>query len=304
MDFRQLEYFVTAADKQSLSEAASALYTSQPHVSMVIRSLEQELNLALFDRTYRGVTLTEAGRQVYRYARNALKEHSLMQDLSAQKGKAVFSVITAPSSSMAALFADYYRFHDDSSCHYRFFEGGAEMVLREVSTGNAELGFVFVPEPRDSAFHRMLEQSRLTFTPLLDTDIVLYAGPHSRLYGRHSVTLEELALQKLIQNTDDFFSLSDLLPTDRRCPAPQPECVIRTNSDHAMIQLLQDSDLCNLGSYWLKDSFTRYGFCRLTIEGAVGRIHFGCVSLSGQPLSSAAEHFLSHVRQAIESGRP
>ena len=40
MEIRQLRYFLLCAEKGSLTRAAEALYTSQPHVSQVIRSLE------------------------------------------------------------------------------------------------------------------------------------------------------------------------------------------------------------------------------------------------------------------------
>lgn len=43
MDIKQLEFFVTACERGSLSQAAICLYTSQPNVSKTIRSLEREL---------------------------------------------------------------------------------------------------------------------------------------------------------------------------------------------------------------------------------------------------------------------
>lgn len=300
MDFRQLEYFVTAADRQSLSGAAEALYTSQPHVSVVIRALERELGTVLFDRTPQGVRLTESGRKIYDYAVKALTEQRLMTDAAGRKGIRRLSVVTAPSSNMAALFAEFYRTHDNGSCHYRFFEGGAESVLQQVASGDADLGFAFISDARRAAFQRMLEQQRLLFLPLLETDVVLYAGRYSRLSAAEAVSREELACQRFIQNEDDFFSISDLLNADRQFRPLQPECVIRTNSDHVMLQMLQNTDLCNLGSYWLKDSYNQYGFRRIAIDGYSGKIHFGCVTGPGRELSAAAEQFLAYVRRAID----
>lgn len=46
MDIKQLEFFVTACERGSLSQAAICLYTSQPNVSKTIRSLERELGRA------------------------------------------------------------------------------------------------------------------------------------------------------------------------------------------------------------------------------------------------------------------
>ena len=61
MELRQLEYFLECAQRGSLTRAAEALYTTQPHVSQVIRALERELGVALFRRTGSGIVLTEDG---------------------------------------------------------------------------------------------------------------------------------------------------------------------------------------------------------------------------------------------------
>ena len=51
MDIKQLEFFVTACERGSLSQAAICLYTSQPNVSKTIRSLERELGRPLLERS-------------------------------------------------------------------------------------------------------------------------------------------------------------------------------------------------------------------------------------------------------------
>ena len=65
MELRQLEYFREIASTGSINEAARHLNMSQPPLSYQIRQLENELNVKLFDRTSKGVTLTEAGKLLY-----------------------------------------------------------------------------------------------------------------------------------------------------------------------------------------------------------------------------------------------
>ena len=57
MELRQLEYFREIASTGSINEAARHLNMSQPPLSYQIRQLENELNVKLFDRTSKGVTL-------------------------------------------------------------------------------------------------------------------------------------------------------------------------------------------------------------------------------------------------------
>ena len=69
MDMRQLRYFVTVADEGSISRAAQCLHISQPPLTRQIQQLEQQVGAPLFERTPKGVQLTNAGRYLLEDAR-------------------------------------------------------------------------------------------------------------------------------------------------------------------------------------------------------------------------------------------
>ncbi len=68
MDIKHLRYFKTVADLRSFTQAAERLYIAQPAISMAIRKLEQELDLVLFHRKDRKVSLTDEGQRLYDHA--------------------------------------------------------------------------------------------------------------------------------------------------------------------------------------------------------------------------------------------
>jgi len=80
MNFKQFEYFLTVAEAQSISKAARTLHVSQPPISRQIALLEDELGVSLFQRSNKGVKLTEAGRSLYRQGQYMFQNFQMMVD--------------------------------------------------------------------------------------------------------------------------------------------------------------------------------------------------------------------------------
>lgn len=72
MELNQIEAFVTIAQVQGFSRAATLLHLSQPAISRRINLLERELGVTLFERVHEGALLTEAGETFLSYARRIL----------------------------------------------------------------------------------------------------------------------------------------------------------------------------------------------------------------------------------------
>src|SRR5690625_2189215 len=72
MDIRHLEYFTKVAKHLNFTKAASTLHISQPSLSKTIKSMEDELGVPLFYRSFRQLELTDAGEALLHNAKNVL----------------------------------------------------------------------------------------------------------------------------------------------------------------------------------------------------------------------------------------
>ena len=159
-------------------------------------------------------------------------------------------------------------------------------------------------DSKRAAFSYALNRQRLAFTRLLTTDMVICAGPGNPYYNAPSVTAEDLTRLRFVQSVDDFFSLGDVivLPAGTGKSAPL-RCAVRTNSDRAMLRLLETTDLCNLSSYWFRTGAGQGKLRLIPVAGYEGTIQFGYVSARQEPLSEQARAFVDHVAGAVETAR-
>jgi len=89
MDLRKLRYFITVAEEGHIGRAATALNISQPPLTRQIHQLEDELGVALFNRTPKGMEITEAGKIFLEESKNifALVEQATERTQRAGTGK-------------------------------------------------------------------------------------------------------------------------------------------------------------------------------------------------------------------------
>lgn len=69
MTLQQLYYIITISETGSLNKASEILYIAQPSLTSSVKELEKELGITIFNRTGRGVTLTNDGVEFVSYAR-------------------------------------------------------------------------------------------------------------------------------------------------------------------------------------------------------------------------------------------
>src|SRR4029079_16837384 len=88
LEIRHLRYFLAVAEAGSFSRAASRLSVSQPNISQQMRDLETALRVDLFQRRWKRILLTPAGKILETHARSILRDiETFLQELSSEPGQ-------------------------------------------------------------------------------------------------------------------------------------------------------------------------------------------------------------------------
>ena len=98
MTLTQMNYIITISETGSLNKAAEALYISQPSLTNAVKELEKELGIIIFNRSGRGVTLTNDGTEFLMYARQIYGQYeSVVEKYS--EGGSILGVVHAASKN-------------------------------------------------------------------------------------------------------------------------------------------------------------------------------------------------------------
>ena len=109
ISLQQLRYIIEVAECGSINAASQQLYVSQPTLSATIKDTEQELGISIFNRTNRGITLTNEGTEFIGYARQILEQFDFLKPLHQHplfKQRKTFRLIAA----LCFLRAGFRRF--------------------------------------------------------------------------------------------------------------------------------------------------------------------------------------------------
>lgn len=191
-ELRHLRYFVAVAEELSFSRAAERLHIAQPALSTAIRQLETELGVKLLDRTTRRVALTDAGELTLERARAALdaadSTFSVARDAATGLvGRLRIGMTPVAQASPVASVVDHCaQSHPGIALHVR--EEPTEGLLSALKAGEIALAIGWCARPVDG----------LHIEPLRDEPVVAYIEHSNTLARRQSVSLAELAGERIL----------------------------------------------------------------------------------------------------------
>ena len=194
MTIQQCKYILKIAECGSLNEAAKQLFVAQSSLSVSVKSLEQELNIKIFERLGNGVYLTESGAEFVRYARQLSEQSDFIINryTDTTKCKHLY-VSTQHYDFVADIFGKLVDKTQEDYFDFSLTEMRTYDVIHQVETAYCDIGIIAIRGNDLGVMKRYLSKRDLLFTPFLE------ASPHVFVRNNHPLSNKTLITLKALE---------------------------------------------------------------------------------------------------------
>lgn len=192
MNIQQLEYIVALDEHRNHVKAARTCNVTQPTLSMMVKKLEDELDVRIFDRTSLPLKPTPAGEVIIGRARNILKElRNLRDSIKAEKdtleGEFRLGVIPTLAPYLLPRFLnDFLQKHPGTS--FTVTELQTQEIVNQLKSKRLDLGILVSP----------LDDKEIREIPVFYEPILLYTSEKMKYFTQDRVSLKSLTYDNLL----------------------------------------------------------------------------------------------------------
>lgn len=154
MNFQQLEYVLAVSKHGNFGKAAYACQVTQATLSAMIKKLENELGVIIFDRSRQPIQTTERGLQVLTQAEQILKQKSSLESIGLRpltelKGRIRLGIIPTIANSLLSLILPPI-LKSNPELNLQVLEITTEEIKHKLLSGEIDLGLLATPLEDDS----------------------------------------------------------------------------------------------------------------------------------------------------------
>ena len=187
MNLTDLEFVIAVERHGSISKAAKELFVAQPNLSKVIRTLEKEFGIVIFERTSKGVVTTSEGQAFIQKAKNIMKDVASLkgefEDTAVKQEKLRISVPRA--SYITYAFTKYVNsIPHESQLSISFVECNSTTAINNILSSKYGLGIIRYEMTYEDYFLMFLQLKGLQHETVMEFDyqILLSADSPLALY--------------------------------------------------------------------------------------------------------------------------
>jgi DNA-binding transcriptional LysR family regulator len=248
MTIQQLKYIIKVAETGSITEAAKALFISQPSLSNAIREIEKEAGLTIFTRSRQGIALTKEGLEFLGYARNVVQQMELLEDkyITNASKKIRFAVSTQHYTFTSNAFVEMIERFGQERYEFILNETQTRQIMEDVKNRFSDLGVLFISQENEAVIRKELAERNLEFHELFSAKPHAFMSVTHPLAARTAVTLEELKPYPRLNFIQGSFASSYW--SEELFSSQETEKQIRISDRGAIVNLMIGMDAYTISS--------------------------------------------------------
>ncbi|NNE77383.1 MAG: LysR family transcriptional regulator, partial [Pricia sp.] len=192
MTITQLQYVLAVAEYQNFTLAAEKSFVTQPTLSMQVQKLEDELDILIFDRSKKPISITEVGKKIVAQAKNIVNEANRIKDIVDQEkgyigGDYTLGIIPTIMPTLLPMFLKTF-IKKYPKVNLIIKEQSTENLIRNIQDGHLDAAIAATP----------LEIEFIKERPLYYEPFVGYVPNNHRLGKAQSLKPEDLDITDIL----------------------------------------------------------------------------------------------------------
>ena len=301
MTLQQLKYILAISETGSMNKAAEHLYVSQPSLTASVQELEKEIGLKIFNRSGRGVTLTNDGTEFLLYARQVVGQFDILFDKYINKGniKKKFGVSTQHYSFAVKAFVEMVKKFDTAKYEFAVRETKTAEVINDVATMRSELGIIYINDFNRKSIIKLLNSNNLEFHTLTKCHPYVYLWKGHPLAKEKKITLAQLDDYPCLSfeqgDNSAFYLAEELLST------ADYQRTIKANDRATMLNLMIGLNGYTLCSGIICEELNGSDYVAVPFESDTEEImEIGYITMKKVALSKIAEIYLEEINSYLK----
>jgi len=298
MTIQQCKYILKIAECGSLNEAAKQLFVAQSSLSVSVKTLEQELNIKIFERAGSGVYLTEDGAEFVQYARQIAEQSDLI--VSRYTGSdhcSHLNISTQHYDFVADIFGKLLKDTKESRYRFSLREMKTYDVIRETETAFCDIGIIAIKNNDYSIMERYINTRGLSFNPVLKALPHIYLRKGHPAAGRAVIKLEEMKEYPYVsyeqgEHSNSFFAEE----LTANCSDKQVEISDRAS----LMNILLSSDCYTIGTGIMPSLLNEDRIISIPLESDDFYV-IGYILRSDRRVSELTQEFINMLKSAAET---
>ena len=194
MTLQQLKYVIIISKSGSMHTAADELFITQPNLSKAIKDLEAEMGITIFNRTNKGVLLTDDGTKFLSYARQVVEQANLLEDIYKNKEsiKRIFAISSQHYGFVVNAFVKLVETLGKDIYEFSLRECKTYDVINDVKDGRSELGVIYFSRFNSEIMKKVISANGLSYEFLFEAKPHVLLSKNHPLASKESLTLDDL----------------------------------------------------------------------------------------------------------------